>query len=170
MGNTISAPGWTLTWYFSGPTAFSVVSTTYQDGWETTLTAAQTAAMTATANGEANYYWQATASNGSIKHTIGTGQITIQPNLANAAAGYDGRTQAERDLAAVRAAIQARISGGMVAEYHIGSRRLRNEPMEALLALESRLKLIIAKERQAQAIANGLGDPRNTFVRFSNYG
>lgn len=116
-----------------------------------------------------NYFWQATAGNGSVKHTIGTGQITILKNLASSVAGYDGRTQAEQDLAAVRAAITARVSGGMVAEYAIGSRRLRNEPVEALLALESRLKLMVSKERAAQSIANGLGDPRNTFVRFTNY-
>jgi len=169
LGNMISSDGWALNWYFSGPTILTVASTAYQTGWETSLTSAQTAGFTAVSSGTntPNYYWQATATKGSEKVTLGTGQITISRNLATASAGFDGRTQAEIDLAAVQAAIRSRISGGVVAEYSIGTRRLRNEPVTELLALESRLKLIIAKERQAQSIANGLGDPRNTFVRFS---
>lgn len=166
LGNTISSGDYTLTWYFSGPTAFNVVSTADGDGWQTTLTSEITSAMKASRS--PNYYWQATATNGSSTTTIGSGRITIQKNLATAEAGYDGRTQAEQDLSAVQAAISARINGGAVSEYVIGTRRLKNEPISELIALESRLKLIISKERQAQAIANGLGDPRNTFVRFTN--
>ena len=166
LGNEISPPAWTLTWYFTGPTAFSAVSTSGQGGWETSLTAIQTAAMTAATSQTANYYWQATATLGLQKVTIGTGLLLIQKNLATATAGYDGRTQAEQDLAAVQAEIRARVSGGMTVEYQIGSRRLRKEAMTALLELESRFKMIVSKERQAQSIANGLGDPRNTYVRF----
>lgn len=168
MNQSITSGDYTLTWYFSGPTQFSVVSTANNDGWETTLTSAQTAAMMPVAPplSTPNYYWQATASNASRNVTIGNGSITVLKNLASAPAGFDGRSQAERDLEAVQSAIKARISGGVISEYMIGTRRLRNEPMSELLALESRLKLIIARERRAQLIANGLGDPRNTFVRF----
>lgn len=166
LGNTISSPSWALTWYFSGPTILTVTSTANAGGWETSLTSAQTAAMTAATSQSANYFWQATASFGAQKVTIGTGTLLIQQNLATATAGYDGRTQAEQDLAAVQAEIRARVTGGMTVEYQIGSRRLRKEPMTALLELESRYKMIVAKERQAQSIANGLGDPRNTYVRF----
>lgn len=168
LGNTISSPNWALSWYFSGPTILTVSSTAYSGGWETSLTAAQTAALTAvaTAGATPNYFWQATASYGALKITIGTGTLLVQKNLATATAGYDGRTQAEQDLAAVQTEIRARVSGGATVEYQIGSRRLRKEPMTALLELESRYKLIVSKERQAQSIANGLGDPRNTYVRF----
>jgi len=169
LGNTVTSTDWTLTWYFSGPTILSVVSTANNDGWKTSLTSAQTAAMTAVANPSdaANYFWQATASKLTEKVTLGTGTLSITQNLANAVAGYSGKTQAEQDLLNIQSAIRARISGGVIHEYHIGTRRLRNEPVAELLKLESRFKLIVSKERQAQSIANGLGDPRNTFVRFS---
>lgn len=168
LGQTIASGDYTLTWYFNGPTHFSVVSTASADGWETTLSAVQTAAMTPVTPplSGANYFWQATATNGTRTVTIGSGAVTVLRNLATAPAGFDGRSQSERDLEAVQAAIKARISGGVIAEYTIGTRRLRNEPMAELLALESRLKLIISRERRAQSISNGLGDPRNTFVRF----
>lgn len=169
LGNAIASTDWTLAWYFSGPTILTVNSTVYQDGWETSLTSAQTAALTAISTGSKtpNYYWQATASKGAEKVTLGSGQIAITKNLATAVAGYDGRSQSEIDLSNVQAAIRARIAGGAIHEYYIGTRRLRYEGVAELLALESRLKLIVSKERQAQSIANGLGDPRNTFVRFN---
>lgn len=176
LGNSISAPEWTLTYYFSGPTQFHVVAVADDAGWAMSLTSQQTAAMTPVQSiGAApNYYWQATAHRhlnhgtpNTEKITIGTGTLTVLQNLATAPAGFDGRTQSEKDLAAVQNAIQTRISGGAVSEYVIGTRRLKNEPLSELLALESRLKLVVSRERQAQAIANGLGDPRNTYVRFS---
>lgn len=168
LGNQIAPPLWTLTYYFNGPTQFSVVGIATDSDWEFTLPATQTAGMTpvAAVGSAPNYYWQATASKDAEKITIGTGTMTVLQNLAVAPAGYDGRTQSEKDLAAVKQAIDARIKGGVVHEYVIGTRRLRNEPLSELLALESRLKLMVSKERQAQSIANGLGDPRNTFVRF----
>ncbi len=164
LGNPITSADWTLTWYFAGPSVFNVVSSIYETGWETSLTAAQTTAMTASET--PNYYWQAVASFGAQKVTIGTGQVSVAASLSTASAGFDGRTQAEKDLEAVQAAIRARAAGNDVQEYWIGNRRMRYFDMGQLLVLESRLKMIVAKERQAQSIANGLGDPRNTFVRF----
>lgn len=168
LNQNIASGEYALSWHFNGPTQFTVASTVKDSGWETTLTSEQTAAMTPVTPpmSGANYFWQATASNGTRTVTIGNGAITVMRNLATAPAGYDGRSQAERDLEAVQGAIKARISGGMISEYMIGTRRLRNEPMAELLALESRLKLVVSRERRAQLIANGLGDPRNTFVRF----
>lgn len=163
-GNSITSSDYTLTWYFAGATTLSVVSAANGTGWKTTLSAAQTAALVPSATPD--YYWQAVASKAGSTITVGSGRISVSPALTNAAPGYDGRTASEIDLANVRAAIRARISGGAVAEYTIGSRRLRNEPISELLALESRLKLEVSKDRRAQSIANGLGDPRNTFVRF----
>jgi hypothetical protein len=58
------------------------------------------------------------------------------------------------------------ISGGAVAEYTIGSRRLKKMEMTDLLALESTLKASVKREQAAQLMANGLGNPHNLFVRF----
>ena len=164
LGNAISSADWTLTYYFGGPTTLSVVSTAYSSGWETTLSAAQTAAMNDSQS--AAYFWQATVTKATQVITIGSGSLRIVKNLATAVAGFDGRTQTEIDLAAVQAEISARISGGTAIEYTIGTRRLRKEDMAALLTLESSLKRQVYMEKAAQNIANGLGDPRQMYVRF----
>ena len=51
-------------------------------------------------------------------------------------------------------------------EYTIGNRHLRKMSMTDLLELESRLKARVYREQLQQDMANGLGNPRNLFVRF----
>ena len=58
------------------------------------------------------------------------------------------------------------ISGGAVAEYSIGTRRLKKMEMADLLQLEGKLKAEVKREQMADLIANGLGNPHNLFVRF----
>ena len=133
----------------------------YGDGWQTTITSAQSAQLV-----PGVFYFQAYVTNGTDRKTIGNGQITIKPNLDKQAPGYDGRTQAKIDLDAVNAEISARVSGGMTVEYTIGNRSLKKEPMAALITIQSRLKTIVARERQAEMIANGIGNPRAIYTRF----
>lgn len=118
-----------------------------------------------------SYYWQAvaTALVGGAKTTLGTGSLTVEPNLAyvGSPAAYDGRSQAEKDLEAVQAAIRTLLAGGSVKEYRIGTRNIKRYDLAELLQLEGKLKADVAREKQAEMIANGLGNPRNMFVRFN---
>jgi hypothetical protein len=100
--------------------------------------------------------------------TIGAGQIEVLPGLdyTGQPSAFDGRSQSQKDLDAVQAAIRAIVSGGAVAEYTIGSRRLKKMEMTDLLTLESSLKAAVKREQAAQLAANGLGNPHNLFVRF----
>jgi hypothetical protein len=167
FGNAISSQtGWTLTYYLrfnhthEGAT---VVGTAYGTGWEFTISQATSAAFDA-----GTWYWQAEATKSGEHVTLGSGQLTVQPSLSYTGqpAAFDGRTQAQKDLEAVQAAIRAIISGGAVQEYTIGSRRLKKMEMADLLSLESSLKTEVKREQKASMIANGLGNPHNLFVRF----
>jgi hypothetical protein len=44
---------------------------------------------------------------------------------------------------------------------------LKRYDLAELLALESRLKAVVARENKAKLIASGLGDPNNLYVRFN---
>jgi hypothetical protein len=92
----------------------------------------------------------------------------VLPGLSYAGqpSAFDGRSQSQKDLDAVQAAIRAMIAGGAVAEYSIGSRRLKKMELNDLLAFESTLKAAVKREQAAQLHANGLGNPHNLFVRF----
>lgn len=172
-GTNIGPATHTLAYSFRGPVQtanIDISSTVSGGGWLASLSAIQTAAFN-TGNVPSVWYWQAYATEiaTSKRTTVGDGQLTVKPNLAGLTTSvFDGRTQNERDLAAVKAAISARVSGGMVLDYTIGSRNLKKEPVTALLALESRLKILVAREKNAQALANGLGNPGKSFVRFTS--
>lgn len=167
FGNAITSADWTLKYYFRfnrnnhGATA---TGTAYGSGWEFTLSATTTEGFHADDTG----YWQAVATKGSEAITLGAGQFEIDANLAyvGTPAAFDNRSQAQKDLDAVQAAIRAIVSGGAVAEYSIGSRRLKKMEMTDLLTLESKLKAEVKREQAAAMVANGLGNPHNLFVRF----
>ena len=166
LGNAVTSGTWTLTYYLRTNTASegaTVVGTAYGQGWELTIAAATSAGFDA-----GQWFWQAIATAGSDKLTLGSGQLEVLAalNYTGTPGAFDGRSQAEKDLAAVQSAIRAIIAGGAVAEYTIGSRRLKKMEMADLITLESKLKSEVKREQAAALQAQGLGNPHNLFVRF----
>jgi len=167
LGNGISSSNWTLITYLRSATAgagLTVAATAYGQGWESTISAAASAGLAA---GE--WSWGARATNGAQAITIGSGSLAVLAalNYSGSAAAFDGRSQARQDLDAVQAAIRALISGGAVRRYMIGGRQLEKYTLAELIERENHLKAEVAKEVAAERMANGLGDPRNLFVRFT---
>jgi len=168
FGNEIKSDEWTLKYYLRSNVRPGLAHTTtgsvYSTGWEFTISATDSAAFDA-----GDWYWQAIASKGSEKITLGYGKLTVEVNLeySGIPGAFDGRTQAKKDLDAVQAAIRTLISGGAVQEYKIGNRNLKRYDLPDLIQLEGRLKAEVKREEQAEMIANGLGNPRNMFVRFN---
>lgn len=169
LGNPVDATAYTLSYSLRGPSAVGNVDITGSaqgTGWSFALTTAQSAALN-TGTTVATWYWQAYAAKAGVRLTAGEGQLVVRPNLAGiGAATFDGRSQAEQILSTVEAAIAARINGDAVTEYTIGSRSLKKEPMAELIKLRDRYRLIVSRQRKAQQIANGLGNPSRLGVRF----
>jgi len=167
FGNEITSSDWTLKYYLRTNTASEGATSTgsaYGTGWEFTLAASTTADFDA-----GNWYWTAVATKDSEVITLGNGSLTVEAALtySGTPGAFDGRTQAQKDLDAVQAAIRAIIDGGVVQEYRIGTRNLKKYDLADLLQLEGKLKAEVKREQQAELIANGLGNPRNMFVRFN---
>lgn len=166
FGNAITSADWTLTYYLRTDKTHegaTVVGTAYGTGWEFLIAQATSAGFDA-----GQWYWQAEATKSGEHVTLGAGQLTVLAGMSYAGqpAAFDGRTQAQKDLDAVQAAIRTMISGGAVAEYSIGSRRLKKMELADLLTLEGKLKAEVKREQAAALAANGLGNPHNLFVRF----
>ena len=167
LGNPINSATWTLTYWLRTNTATegaSAIGTPYSSGWAFLIPAATSVNFDAGA-----WYWQAIASKAGQNFTVGSGQLTVDPLLSYATtpAAFDGRTQAQKDLDAVQLAIRSLLSGGSVQEYTIGQRKLKRYDLSELLQLEAKLKADVKREEAAQLMANGLGNPRNMFVRFN---
>lgn len=166
LGNAISSASWVLTYYLRTNTVSegaTVVGTAYGTGWEFTIAAGTSSGFDA-----GQWYWQALATSGGSKVTLGSGQLTVLASLvyAGSPGAIDGRSQAQKDLDAVQAAIRAITAGGVVKEYTIGNRNLKKYDLADLLQLEGKLKAEVKREQMADLIANGLGNPHNLFVRF----
>jgi hypothetical protein len=166
LGNAIASSTYTLTYYLrfnAASEGATVVGSAYGRGWEFTVAASTSASFDA-----GTWYWQAVATSGSISHTLGAGQSTVEAalNYTGTPAAFDGRTQNQKDLDAVQEAIRTIVSGGAVSEYTIGTRRLKKMDMADLVTLESRLKTMVMREQKAALIANGLGNPTSLYVRF----
>ena len=170
FGDAVTSSTHSLVYYFrlnTNAQGLTATAVAYNSGWKTTLTAA----ATGSADPSPNWFFQAvlTKAGDSTVQEYSRGQIEIKPSLAYAGTpgAFDGRTQAQQDLDAVKAAIRSIVSGGAVSEYRIGSRNLKRYDLSELIELESRLKSIVAKENKAKLVASGLGDPHNLYVRFN---
>ena len=168
FGNSISSPDWSVVYYLrtnTGPLGATISSSAFNDGFQFTIAINVTATFTA-----GTWFYQAVANkSGAEKQTIYTGQFKVLESLeySGTAVNYDGRSQVEKDLATIQAAIRNIISGGAIQEYKIGTRTAKKYELSELIQLESRYKAELVREKQAEMIANGLGNPRATFVRFN---
>ena len=166
LGNEVSSSDYTLTYYLrfnAASEGATVVGTAYGTGWQFSIAAATSVNFDA-----GTWYWQAVATKTGSTITLGSGQSTVLAALSYAGTpgALDGRSQAQKDLDAVQAAIRAIVAGGVAKEYTIGNRSLKKYDLTDLLALETKLKADVNREQKAQLIANGLGNPFNLFVRF----
>ena len=168
FGNAVSSSaGWVLTYYLrfdKNNEGATVVGTSYNGGWEFLISQA-----TSTGFDAGQWYWQAEATKSGEHITLGAGQLRVIAGLSYTGnpSAFDGRTQAQIDLDAVDAAIRAIVTGGVVQEYRIGIRSLKKYDMAELQVLRSRLIAEVKREQAAELMANGLGNPRNMFVRFN---
>ena len=170
LGASVDASAYALTYSLRGPVAtagFDLVGTAAGTSWSFVLTSAQSAALNIS-SAPLRWYWSAYASKTGVRLTAGQGTLTVRPNMAalSVASVFDGSSPAEQILTAIQAEITARVTGGATVEYTIGNRSLKKEPMSALMALRSQYRLIVSRERRAQQIANGLGNPQRLGVKF----
>ena len=166
LGNSIDSGNWSLVYYFRTNTnheAHTATGTAFGLGWEFTISSSDSDGFDA-----GQWFFQAIATYGSESVTLASGQIEVLAGLdyTGDASAFDGRTQAEKDLAAVQKAIRDIANGNTVQSYSVAGRSLTRYAMSDLIALESKLKFEVQRECRAALIANGKGDPFNLFVRF----
>jgi len=134
--------------------------------WTFTLPAATTAQLTP---GEWRVQEIATTPAGPV--TINSASFSITPSLAYTGnpSAVDLRSQSQKDLDDVESAIRALTTGAQ--EYWIGNsgsgRKVRRADLAELIKWRDRLKAQVAAEKRAEDIANGLGDGRRLYVRFT---
>ena len=172
------ADGWMLVQRlvprFASPAQSSIALTAAANGtvggvaydYVLTATPAATAAWAPGAYGWHTYVTKAGARQ-VLEGTQYSGELTVLPDPATLAQGADTRSPARKaydDALAARAAYAA--SGhATVAEYQIGDRRMKFKNPAELEQIIGQLAIEVAREKRAQALAQGLPDPRRVYVR-----
>jgi hypothetical protein len=162
-------PDWTLCYYFrprsAGATGFDVTAT--NDGGTHLVTVAATVSNVT----PGVYVWQAWVVNGSDKRMVDSSEVTINPSFASSQTSdsFDTRSQAEKDLEAVRLALVGTLDA---MRYRIGTlsggRELQRFSKGELMELEKSLAQRVNAERCSVARKRGGGVLKNVKVRFGD--
>mgnify|MGYP003110750467 CR=1 FL=1 len=167
LNDTISSPDWTLKYYLRTNKynkAHIATGTQYQNssGWQFTISATDSNNFDA-----GDWYWSAIATKSGEVFTLGDGQLLVRQSLIYSGTpnGIDNRTQTEKDLDNVEAAIRAMVQD-KAQEYSIGNRTFKRIELDKLRDLRAELKSRVASEKRYSLISQGLGDPKNLYVRF----
>ena len=167
LNQIISSPDWTLKYYLrtnAGNEGHTATGTQYSNssGWEFTISATDSAGFDA-----GDWYWSAIATKDSEVFILGEGQLVVRQSLiyTGTPTPVDNRTQTEQDLDAVTTAIRA-IIADKASEYSIGNRRFKRIDLPELRAREAELKARVFSEKRYSLKSQGLGDPKNLYIRF----
>lgn len=151
--------GWGLSYALRNAAAqINLTATADGDAFGVTVAAATSATWAA-----GSYVWAAFVTKAGERYEVGRGQIDVRANLA-AAGVYDGRTHAEKVLAAVEAVLEKRATKDQE-ELEIDGLSLKRTPLGDLIKLRERYRAEVAREVRQQ---NG-GGSRRILTRFKGH-
>lgn len=153
------APVWTATLHFRGPSQIDLTAAPDGTGFLFTAAAAETADWQPGA-----YWWAIRATDGNQVVEIERGDMIVNPDLVQAGAGYDGRSQNEIALEAIEAVLAKRATLDQ-SRYRINNRELYRESITELRRLRQHYKSAVRRERLRARGVSAWG--RNIPVRFS---
>lgn len=152
---------WTITYYLvGGPTQTSFTSSASGTDHEITLTAAVTGEWQPGA-----YRLVGLASDGTNRHRIHDGPLTVLQDPAKMIAGQDLRTHAQRTLALIESVIEGRATDDILNSSIEGTTISRLAPTE-LLALRDRYRAEVRTEKAQDAAKSGKASGRIILARF----
>jgi len=156
------ASTWTLSYEFRGAGSFSITATASGSDHAVSVAYATTDAYPV-----GDYWWTSYVTDGTSRYRVDTGQTAVVKDLTDATAGYDGRTHAERTLAAIEAAIEGRATKAD-SEITIGDRKIKRMPPSELLQWRAAYRAEVKAEQKAARRKRGLDSQNSTWVKFTN--
>lgn len=162
LGEYPATAGWTLYYrLINSAGKFDITSTA--DGADHLVSVSKTTSATYTAGDYSLIAWVA---DGTDRVTLDPMRITVLPNLAAEAAGYDNRSQAKKMLDAIDAALLSLSSGERLAivEAEVAGRRLKYN-FDGLMKLRNLYAAQVQAEINAERASLGLGGRNKLNVR-----
>lgn len=156
------ADGWSVGYFFEGPSELNITATPDGAGHLVALTALQTAIATG------SYGWQAIASRTSPsleRVLVGTGRTEFILNYGLDTSTGPNKSHAQRMVDAIEAQLEGRASDGQKS-MSINGRSLDRIPVLELLELRSKYRMELRSEEAAVAQGVKPGKRRRVKVRF----
>lgn len=138
------ATAWNLSVKLRGVGSINIDATPEGDNFRLRVNAEDTAQWE-----PGRYWYTARVSNGADILEVEAGEVEITPDLAEAGAGFDGSTHAERVLAAIEAVLEKRATRDQE-RYTINNRELWRTPIADLLNLRDRYRAQVRTEQKAK--------------------
>lgn len=149
------APAWVLSLHLRGPKVINLTAAADGSAHLFTANAAATNGWDA-----GDYWYSLRATDGTDVVELETGTIRVLPDLVDAVAGFDGRTQAQIALDAINAVLAKRATLDQE-RYRINNRELYRTSVSDLLKLRSFYAAQVKRERGGSSFG------RQVLVRFS---
>ena len=135
-----ASDGWVLSYALvNADGQITITASADGDDYLVTVTAATSAAYVV-----GTYAWQAYVTLGTERYQVGTGTLTVLPNLAAQVGGYDNRSWAQKTVDAIEQWMSTR--SPQVAEYQINGRAMKYWEDAKLLATRAALLAEIRRE------------------------
>lgn len=138
------ATEWALTVALRGPSSINLTGQAEGTQYRLQASAATTASWS-----PGVYWYTMRATRGAEVVEVESGQLEILPDLAAEGTEYDGRTHAERTLAAIQAVIEKRATLDQE-RYRINNRELYRTPIADLLKLRDLYRAEVRREQAAK--------------------
>lgn len=158
-----ASDGWTLTYHFRNASAYFDVSASADgDAYAVAVGTTTTSALSA-----GDYDWVAVVDNGTERHEVDRGRMSLLPDYSDAAV-LDGRSFARTLLDAVEAQLLNRATSDQLdlIESAVGDITVKRGNA-GLLTLRSQLRAEVKREESAERIRQGLGSSNQLLVRFN---
>jgi hypothetical protein len=158
---TYKSDAYTLTVAIAGPVNIPVTTTNEDDGsWQCEISGTD---ITDTGL----YSWSARVTDVDNDYRlIASGTLSVVPDLATVDTPYDGRSMAQKILDNIDAAIASLTQGKPVSNYSIEGRSATYYSLPDLITLRDKYQRIVAQEKDAERLANGLKSSRTIRTRF----
>lgn len=163
-----ASDGWVLTYRltprFTTPTQapIDISAATNADGKRYDV---QASPSTTAAWAPGAYTWARWLAKSGARQTLDeSGQLLVKPDPATTAQGLDSRSHARKELELLEAAIEALQLGA--AEWSFQNRTFKREQLAELIKARSQYRIEVQAEDAAEAMRNGLGNPRYFRTRF----
>lgn len=137
------APEWSVTILLRGASVIDLAAVAEGSQHRITASTATTAAWTA-----GNYWFSIRATSGDDVVEVEQGSLVVTPDMANAVAGFDGRSQAQIALDAIDSVMGKRATLDQE-RYRINNRELYRTPIGDLIKLRAYYANLVRQEKAA---------------------